>query len=110
MYSIGRELYHFLEWYAFFDFQKFAVDPSNEVHSFIPNTNSEDNKSVVIIDPFSKVNVASSSHKIDEIKSVFMEGVICLKCTAIKGEGAYCKGTLMILKELFGVERIEKII
>lgn len=103
-FSIGRELYHFLEWYSIFNFQKFAVDPSNEGDSFIPNKNSEDNKSVVIIDPFSKENVASSSYKIDEIKKVFMEGVNCLKCIAFKGEGVYCEGTLMILKELFGVK------
>lgn len=109
-FSIGRELYHFLDWYSSFDFQKFAVDPSNEGYSFIPNKNSEDNKSVVIIDPFSKVNVASSSYKIDEIKKVFLEGVNCLKCTAIKGEGVYCEGTLMILKELFGVKKCENII
>ena len=103
-FSIGRELYYFLEQYSTFDFQKFAVDPSNEGYPFIPNKNSEDNKSVVIIDPFSKENVASSSYKIDEIKKVFMEGVNCLKCTAFKGEGVYCEGTLMILKELFGVK------
>ena len=70
--SQGKALFSFLGIFSFFEFDKLGVDiESQNIFYYLNNTISEDNfqkKEINIIDPLTKLNVAKSSFKVDEIQ------------------------------------------
>ena len=70
--SQGKALFSFLGIFSFFEFDKLGVDiESQSIFYYLNNTISEDNfqkKEINIIDPLTKLNVAKSSFKVDEIQ------------------------------------------
>ena len=79
--SKGKALYSLLGIFSFFEFDKFGVDVENEKIFYalnnninINNYNTDDNipkKEINLIDPLTKLNVAKSSFKVDEIQTTF---------------------------------------
>ena len=69
-YSLGKSLYFFLTRFSYFDFKNYGID--SEKNIFVINSNDIDKKDeIIIIDPLTKLNVAKSSYKVDEIKNTF---------------------------------------
>ena len=80
--SSGKALYSFLGFFSMFEFEKYGVDVENTNIYYYLNNNyiynnyynlEEQNikKEINIIDPLSKLNVAKSSFKVDEIQDTF---------------------------------------
>ena len=75
--SIGNYLYGFLDFYSNFNFGIHSINVSfnnpfvalNELHE----------AGIMLIDPITKLNVAKSTFRIDQIKSVLMKGVIIIR-------------------------------
>ena len=69
-YSLGKSFYFFLTKFSYFDFKNYGIDIEKNI--FVLNSNESDKKSeIIIIDPLTKLNVAKSSYKVDEIKHTF---------------------------------------
>ena len=79
--SKGKALFSFLGMFSFFEFDKLGIDIENSNLFYFLNTNSNVNnynldeniikKEINIIDPLTKLNVAKSSFKVDEIQTTF---------------------------------------
>ena len=79
--SKGKALFSFLGMFSFFEFDKFGIDvESPNIFYHLNNTlninnyNEDENvykKEINIKDPFTKLNVAKSSFKVDEIQITF---------------------------------------
>ena len=101
--SLSKSLYYIMEKYSFFDYKNFGIDVEGEECYFPLNNlldskeeeiqnndiidNNFDNKRVEeikILDPFTKLNVAKSSFKLDEIKNTFNKALYFLKIESWK--------------------------
>ena len=80
--SLSRILIEFLECYSNLNFKIYCIDV-NAPNPFILLSDLHDN-GMMILDPFTSLNVAKSSFKVDEIKSAFM------KALNIINKGLYC--------------------
>ena len=79
--SKGKALFSFLGMFSFFEFDKLGIDIENSNLFYFLNTNPNINnynldeniikKEINIIDPLTKLNVAKSSFKVDEIQTTF---------------------------------------
>ena len=80
--SSGKALYSFLGFFSFFEFHKYGVDVENINIYYLYNNYISNNynynyeeqimkKEINIIDPLTKLNVAKSSFKVDEIQGTF---------------------------------------
>ena len=75
--TLGHYLYGFLEFYSNFNFGIYSINlnlsnPFNvltELHDF----------GIMLIDPITNLNVAKSTFKVDQIKSVFTKGVVIIR-------------------------------
>ena len=77
-YSLGKSLYFFLTRFSYFDFKNYGID--SEKNIFVINSNDIDKKDeIIIIDPLTKLNVAKSSFKVDEIRYTFNTGFDLLR-------------------------------
>jgi DNA polymerase sigma len=81
--SLGKAIYSFLAFFSMFDFDNYGVDVENKdiyyhLNNDINNINNIDEqnkkKEINIIDPLTKLNVAKSSFKVEEIKNTFRIG------------------------------------
>lgn len=99
----GRELYSVLEWYSYFNFAMYYIDPNNENTPYLISKDSNQNGQIVILDPFTKINVAKSSFRTEEIKFSFIKALNCLKCSSWKGE-QFFENKNAILKEIFSIK------
>ena len=81
--SLGKVLYLLIEKYSFFNFKKWIIDVENEKVFYPLSENSLLNE-INILDPFTKLNVAKSSFKVDEIKNTFYKALMFLKSEAWK--------------------------
>ena len=69
-YSLGKSLYFFLTKFSYFDFKNYGIDIEKNI--FLLDSNESDIKGeIIIIDPLTKLNVAKSSYKVDEIQKTF---------------------------------------
>ena len=95
--SLSRILIEFLECYSNLNFKIYCIDV-NAPNPFILLSDLHDN-GMMILDPFTSLNVAKSSFKVDEIKSAFM------KALNIINKGLYCNNveSSNILNELFNL-------
>ena len=80
--SSGKALYSFLGFFSFFEFHKYGVDVENINIYYLTNNYISNNynynfeeqimkKEINIIDPLTKLNVAKSSFKVEEIQGTF---------------------------------------
>ena len=65
----GKILYEFLECYSNFNFSIFCIDVTSQNPFILLRELNE--TGMLILEPFTQLNVAKSSFKIDEIKSCF---------------------------------------
>ena len=80
--SSGKALYSFLGYFSFFEFHKYGIDVENIKIYYLNNNYIYNNfnydfeeqnmkKEINIIDPLTKLNVAKSSFKVEEIQNTF---------------------------------------
>ena len=98
--NLGKYLYYIMEKYSFFDYKNFGInvegkdcyfplDMFNNSDLYSQDMNNIDNidniyendriEEIKILDPFTKLNVAKSSFKLDEIKITFNKALYFLK-------------------------------
>ena len=75
--SIGHYLYGFFEFYSNFNFGIYLINPILDCPFMILNELHE--SGMMLIDPITSLNVAKSTFRIDQIKSVFTKGMITLR-------------------------------
>ena len=76
--NCGKTLFEFFECYANLNFKIYSIDV-NEINPFMIMNVLHDN-GMLILDPITKLNVAKSSFRVDEIKSAFTRAIhICVK-------------------------------
>ena len=100
--SPGKALYSFLGFFSFFQFHKYGIDVRN-LGIYVLNNNNISNdsnneeeiikKEINIIDPLTKLNVAKSSFKVEEIQNTFFSAYDFLR-----REGCYYDYTVLFNK------------
>ena len=75
--SIGQSLYGFFEFYSNFNFGIYSINVNLNNPFVILNELHE--SGIMLIDPITKLNVAKSTFRIDQIKSVLMKGMIIIR-------------------------------
>ena len=75
--SIGNYLYGFLDFYSNFNFGIHSINVS--LNNPFVTLNELHEAGIMLIDPITKYNVAKSTFKVDQIKSVLMKGVILIR-------------------------------
>ena len=75
--SIGQYLYGFFEFYSNFNFGIYSINVSQYNPFILLNELHE--SGIMLIDPITKLNVAKSTFKVDQIKSVLMKGMIIIR-------------------------------
>ena len=112
--SLGKAIYSFLAFFSMFDFDNYGVDVENKdiyyhLNNDINNINNIDEqnkkKEINIIDPLTKLNVAKSSFKVEEIKNTFRIGYDFLRV-----EGYYYDYELLAKKSGYVNNYFNKII
>ena len=123
--NLGKLLYYFMEKYSFFDFKNYGIDvEGKEVYfpldniikeSEIQNSENYDDISeharteeIKILDPLTKLNVAKSSFRLDEIKNTFNKALYFLKFESWKyqneGEENIFIDDFNIIRKLFTIK------
>ena len=101
--TLGYYLYGFFEFYSNFNFAIFSINPILDYPYIILSELHE--CGMMLIDPITSLNVAKSTFKIDQIKSVFTKGMIIIRNIIFSnfGKDVYninnCKN--IFLRELF---------
>ena len=123
--NLGKLLYYFMEKYSFYDFKNYGIDVEgkeyyypldniiNEIdfHNF---DNCDDisehsrTEEIIILDPLTKLNVAKSSFKLDEIKNTFNKALYFLKFESWKyqneAEEKLTPDDFTIIRKLFTIK------
>ena len=123
--NLGKLLYYFMEKYSFFDFKIYGIDvegkelyfPLDNIikESEIQNSENYDDISeharteeIKILDPLTKLNVAKSSFRLDEIKNTFNKALYFLKFESWKyqneGEENIFIDDFNIIRKLFTIK------
>ena len=113
--SIGHYLYGFFEFYSNFNFGIHYINPILDCPFMIMDELHE--SGMMLIDPITSLNVAKSTFRIDQIKSVLMKGMIIIRNIFFTSKGKDYIHNLnnknIFLKELFknrnGTMIVEKI-
>ena len=115
--SLGKAIYSFLAFFSMFDFENYGVDIENiNIYYYLNNNDINNNninnideqnkkKEINIIDPLTKLNVAKSSFKVEEIKNTFLIGYNFLRV-----EGYYYDYELIAKKSGYDNNYFNKII
>ena len=115
--SIGKAIYSFLAFFSMFDFDNYGVNiENNNIYYYLNNDINDINninnieeqnkkKEINIIDPLTKLNVAKSSFKVEEIKNTFLIGYNFLRV-----EGYYYDYELLAKKSGYDSNYFNKII
>ena len=104
IFSKGKALFSFLGFFSFFEFDKLGIDIENPDIFYSLNNNINNNynsynddniqiKEINIIDPLTKLNVAKSSFKVDEIQITFRTAYDFLRT-----EGCYYDYAVFVYK------------
>ena len=83
--SIGHYLYGFFEFYSNFNFGIYLINPILDCPFMILDELHE--SGMMLIDPITSLNVAKSTFRIDQIKSVFTKGMIILRNIFLTSNG-----------------------
>ena len=75
--SIGQSLHGFFEFYSNFNFGIYSINVSLNNPFVVLNELHE--SGIMLIDPITKLNVAKSTFRVDQIKSVLMKGMIVIR-------------------------------
>ena len=123
--NLGKLLYYFMEKYSFYDFKNYGIDvegkdlyyPLDNIikESEIQNSENYDDISeharteeIKILDPLTKLNVAKSSFRLDEIKNTFNKALYFLKFESWKyqneGEENIFIDDFNIIRKLFTIK------
>ena len=123
--NLGKLLYYFMEKYSFYDFKNYGIDvegkdlyyPLDNIikESDIQNSENYDDISeharteeIKILDPLTKLNVAKSSFRLDEIKNTFNKALYFLKFESWKyqneGEENIFIDDFNIIRKLFNIK------
>ena len=123
--NLGKLFYYFMEKYSFFDFKKLGIDVEGKEFYYpldniindneIQNSDNYDDISehvrteeIKILDPFTKLNVAKSSFRLDEIKNTFNKALYFLKFESWKyqneGEENIFIDDFNIIRKLFTIK------
>ena len=123
--NLGKLLYYFMEKYSFYDFKNYGIDvegkdlyyPLDNIikESDIQNSENYDDISeharteeIKILDPLTKLNVAKSSFRLDEIKNTFNKALYFLKFESWKyqneGEENIFIDDFNIIRKLFTIK------
>ena len=123
--NLGKLLYYFIEKYSFYDFKNYGIDvegkdlyyPLDNIikESEIQNSENYDDISeharteeIKILDPLTKLNVAKSSFRLDEIKNTFNKALYFLKFESWKyqneGEENIFIDDFNIIRKLFTIK------
>ena len=123
--NLGKLLYYFMEKYSFYDFKNYGIDvegkdlyyPLDNIikESDIQNSENYDDISeharteeIKILDPLTKLNVAKSSFRLDEIKNTFNKALYFLKFESWKyqneGEENIFVDDFNIIRKLFTIK------
>ena len=123
--NLGKLLYYFMEKYSFYDFKNYGIDvegkdlyyPLDNIikESDIQNSENFDDISeharteeIKILDPLTKLNVAKSSFRLDEIKNTFNKALYFLKFESWKyqneGEENIFIDDFNIIRKLFTIK------
>ena len=115
--SLGHYLYGFFEFYSNFNFGIYLINPILDCPFMILDELHE--SGMVLIDPITSLNVAKSTFRIDQIKSVFTKGMVIIRNIFFTNKGKDYTHNLnnsknIFLNELFkaknGTIIVEKII
>ena len=123
--NLGKLLYYFMEKYSFYDFKNYGIDVEGKdlyypldnliKESEIQNSENYDDISeharteeIKILDPLTKLNVAKSSFRLDEIKNTFNKALYFLKFESWKyqneGEENIFIDDFNIIRKLFTIK------
>ena len=114
--TLGHYLYGFFEFYSNFNFGIYCVNPKLDCPFMILDELHE--SGMMLIDPITSLNVAKSTFRIDQIKSVLTKGMIIIRNIFFTNKGKDYSHNLnndknIFLKELFknrnGTIIVEKI-
>ena len=72
-YPMGKLLFDFFEFYSNFNFGIYCINVNSQKPFILLNELHE--SGMMILDPFTSLNVAKSSFRVDEIKSAFMKAM-----------------------------------
>ena len=117
----GKELYYIMEKYSFFDFKNYGIDVEGKEQFFPLNTQdieniddnfeNERNEEIKILDPLTKLNVAKSSFRLEEIRNTFIKALYFLKFESWKfqsettdEENAINNNDFTVIKKLFCIK------
>ena len=75
--SVGYYLYGFFEFYSNFNFGIYSINAG--LNNPFTMLNELHESGIMLIDPITKLNVAKSTFKVDQIKSVLMKGMIIIR-------------------------------
>ena len=75
--SLGHYLYGFFEFYSNFNFGIYLINPNSDCPFILLEELHE--CGMMLIDPITSLNVAKSTFRIDQIKSVFTKGVVKIR-------------------------------
>ena len=112
--SKGKALFSFLAVFSYFEFDKMGIDIENtNIFYYLNNNmnlnnyNSDDNinkKEINLIDPLTKLNVAKSSFRVDEIQTTFRTAYDFLRT-----EGCYFDYAVFVHKTGYDTDLFKKI-
>ena len=123
--KLGKLLYYFMEKYSFYDFKNYGIDvegkeyyyPLDNIINEIDLHNLENcddiselarTEEIIILDPLTKLNVAKSSFKLDEIKNTFNKALYFLKFESWKyqneSEEKLTPDDFTIIRKLFTIK------
>ena len=125
--NLGKLFYYFMEKYSFYDFKNYGIDVEGKEYYYplenminsseneIKNLENFDDISeyarteeIKILDPLTKLNVAKSSFRLDEIKNTFNKALYFLKFESWKyqneEEDKIAEDDFTIIKKLFTIK------
>ena len=123
--NLGKLLYYFMEKYSFYDFKNYGIDvEGKDLYYPLDNIIKESDiqfsenyddisehartEEIKILDPLTKLNVAKSSFRLDEIKNTFNKALYFLKFESWKyqneGEENIFIDDFNIIRKLFTIK------
>ena len=125
--NLGKLFYYFMEKYSFYDFKNYGIDVEGKEYYYplenminsseneIKNLENFDDISeyarteeIKILDPLTKLNVAKSSFRLNEIKNTFNKALYFLKFESWKyqneEEDKIAEDDFTIIKKLFTIK------
>ena len=98
-YPMGKILFDFFQFYGNFNFGNYCIDV-NDKNLYIKRKELLESR-MIILDPFTKLNVAKSSFRVDEIKSAFKDAMNIINKHLYESFSNKNQFSVNILEEIF---------